>query len=333
MIPGVGSRMTSATPLLALGAAILILVSSCSSQSEEDVVPTGSGSNQSAPPWVECGSRPSSCGYPDESSTGVPPDTTLVDVPAQATSGPGWEVDPRGWISVSEDGAIIDGIRTNLSIDVSADDVVLRNSEIVVGGDTWAIVTRMTNNVTIANNTISAPSSDGPNRLLVGIKDIEGGSSGLRIIGNDISHTATGIQIDSGLIQDNYIHDLGFNSGDHVNGTTSNAGTSLLVIQHNTVFNQRSQTDAISLFQDFGPQSNRTIIDNLVAGGSYTIYAGANEGKEATATNIRVLNNRVSTRYFPRGGDFGPANAYAPSAGNEWAGNTWDHDGSIIPPP
>ncbi len=234
---------------------------------------------------------------------------------------------------MSEDGAIIDGIRTNLSIDVSADDVVLRNSEIVVGGDTWAIVTRMTNNVTIANNTISAPSSDGPNRLLVGIKDIEGGSSGLRIIGNDISHTATGIQIDSGLIQDNYIHDLGFNSGDHVNGTTSNAGTSLLVIQHNTVFNQRSQTDAISLFQDFGPQSNRTIIDNLVAGGSYTIYAGANEGKEATATNIRVLNNRVSTRYFPRGGDFGPANAYAPSAGNEWAGNTWDHDGSIIPPP
>lgn len=278
--------------------------------------------------------QPSSCGYPDETNTGVPIDTVLTDVPAQATSGQGWEVDPRGWISVSEDGAVIDAIRTNLSIDVSANNVIIRRSEITVGGDTWAIVTRNTKNVTIIDNTITAPATDGPNRLLVGIKDINGESTGLQVLSNDISHTATGVQIDSGTIKDNYIHDLGYNEGDHVNGTTSNAGVSQLDIEHNTVFNQRSQTDAISLFQDFGPQSNRLIRDNLVAGGGYSIYGGANEGKEATATNIRIVDNRISNRFFAAGGAFGPGNAFASSsAGNEWSGNVWDHDGSTVPPP
>jgi hypothetical protein len=280
-----------------------------------------------------CAEIPSACGYPDETNSGVLQTDRLIDVPGDVTSGTGWEVDPRGWISVNKDGAVIDGITTTLSIDVSANNAIISNSRITVSGDTWAIVTRDTTDVTIQNNEISSPVAEGPQRLLVGIKDINGGSSGLKVVGNNIFHTATGVQIDSGLIEDNYIHDLGFNEGDHVNGTTSNAGIVPLTIRHNTVLNPLSQTDAISLFQDFGPQANRLIEDNLIAGGSYTLYAGANEGKEATATNIRVVNNRFSQIYFPKGGDFGPGNAYAPSSGNEWSGNVWDHDESEVPPP
>ena len=119
-----------------------------------------------------------------------------------------------------------------------------------------------------------------------------------------------------GLIEDNYIHDLGYKAGDHVNGFTCNGGSTQLTIRHNTVFNQHSQTDAVSLFQDFGPQSNRLITNNLLAGGGYTLYAGANPGKESTATNIVVTNNRFSTKFYPRGGSYGPYTAYASGQGN-----------------
>ena len=130
--------------------------------------------------------------------------------------------------------------------------------------------------------------------------------------------------MESGLIQDNYIHDMGYKSGDHLNGITSNGSTALLTIRHNTVLNSFDQTDAISLFEDFGVQANRTIDNNLVAGGGYTIYGGANPGGAATS-NIHITNNRFSRLYYPNGGSYGPVTAYAPSgAGNTWTGNIWD---------
>jgi hypothetical protein len=78
------------------------------------------------------------------------------------------------------------------------------------------------------------------------------------------------------------------------------------------VFNSQPQTDAISLFQDFGTQTNRVIDNNLVAGGGYTIYGGANPGGAQTS-NIRITNNRFSRIYFPRGGYYGHATAFDPS--------------------
>ena len=144
---------------------------------------------------------------------------------------------------------------------------------------------------------------------------------------------ATGVQVESGLIQDNYIHDLGYKDGDHVNGTTSNGGSRALTLRHNTVFNQFSQTDAISLFQDFGSQANRVIDNNLLAGGGYTIYAGANQGKAATATNITVTNNRISRMYYPSGGYWVPAPPTPHPAPTPGPGNTWDDTGAAINTP
>jgi hypothetical protein len=137
------------------------------------------------------------------------------------------------------------------------------------------------------------------------------------------------VQTDSGLIQDNYIHDMGYRSGDHINGTTSNGGGALLTIRHNTIFNQIDQTDAVSLFEDFGSQHDRVIDDNLLAGGGYTIYGGANPGGAATS-NIRITNNRISRMYYPNGGYYGPVTAFDPQgSGNVWSGNVWDDDPSV----
>lgn len=210
-----------------------------------------------------------------------------------------------------------------------ANNVTISNVKSLMGGESWAIALRHAQGARISNVEIAAPDLSA-NRLMVGIKDIYGDSGSLTVRTSDISGTSTAIQVDQGLIEDNYIHDLGYKAGDHVNGFTSNGGSTQLTIRHNTVFNQHPQTDAISLFQDFGPQSNRLITNNLLAGGGYSLYAGANAGKESTATNIAVTNNRFSTKFYARGGSYGPFTAYVSGQGNAWSGNVWDETGANL---
>ncbi len=170
--------------------------------------------------------------------------------------------------------------------------------------------------------------------MLAGVKDMYGDSTGLAVLRTNISQAETGVQLESGLVADNYIHNTGYLPGDHVNGVTSNGGvTTLLTITHNTIYIDRSQTDAIGLFDDFGVQANRTITSNLVAGGGYPIYGGQNPGTPAP-TGIRVTGNRVATIYYPKGGAYGPAAAYSSTGtGNTWTANTWDTTGLAIPAP
>lgn len=281
---------------------------------------------------VACAPKPSACGYPDSTTAGVPAGTTLRSVPSQVSSGNGWHWDSRGWVTVDGDGAVLDGLSVLTNVEVTANNVTIKNSRIVNTGEGWGVGLRHAAGTVIRNNEIYSPYA-GSGRLMVAIKDIYGDSTSTQVLGNDIYHTSTGVQIESGLIQDNYIHDMGYVSGDHLNGTTSNGGTTQLTLRHNTIFNSQAQTDAISLFQDFGAQSNRLIDNNLLAGGGYTIYAGANPGMSATATNITVTNNRISRMYYPNGGYYGPVTAYTSGNGNTWSGNVWDEpaQGTVNP--
>ena len=293
--------------------------------------PPASVPSPTTPPSSQrnCAATPSSCGYPDASNTGVPTGTVMRRIPEDVTSGAGWHYDSRGWIEIDGAGTVFDSFDVANDINVSASNVTIRNCRIRLGGESQGIGLRHTNNVTIQDSQINSPNG-GDNRLMVGIKDIYGDSTGLKILRTNIWNTSTAIQVESGLIKDNYIHDLGYKNGDHVNGTTSNGGTGLLTIDHNTVFNSYDQTDAISLFQDFGNQANRTISNNLLAGGGYTIYAGANPGKLPTS-NITITNNRISRKYFPNGGSFGPITAYnANGTGNSFTGNIWDDTGQSL---
>lgn len=296
---------------------------STSSPAPSTTSPSASGSQKR-----NCAARPSACGYPDATNTGVPSGRTLKSVPGDISSGAGWHYDSRGWIEVDGNGAVLDGISTSASIDVTASNVTIENSKITVTGEGWGIAARHAANLVIRNNNISSPANTGPNRLMVGIKDIYGDSTGMQVIGNNIWNTSTGVQIESGLIEGNYIHDLGYTSGDHLNGTTSNGGTRPLTIRHNTIFNKYEQTDAISLFQDFGIQANRTIDDNLLAGGGYTIYGGG--GSDGPATNISITNNRFARVFYANSGYYGPVAAFDRGGNNVWSGNVWDDTGAVV---
>jgi len=324
--------------VLALGAGTAAVIAksdrhSGASKPVDQSTPNVQPSDTPGPTIRGCAAKPSACGYPDESTTGVPSGTDLVRVPEDVSSGKGWHYDPRGWIEIDGDGVTLSGITTTKNVNVTGPNATIKNSRIIVSGESFGVSVRRAKNVTVQDNEIAGPTASGSKRLMVGVKDIYADSDGLKVVGNDIWNTATGVQMDVGLIEDNYIHDLGYTSGDHVNGTTSNGGSRQLTIRHNTIFNPHAQTDAISLFQDFSKQSNRVIDNNLVAGGGYSIYAGANEGKAAGATNISVTKNRISRIYFPKGGYYGWATAYTSGGSNSWSGNVWDDTGETIKAP
>ena len=284
-----------------------------------------------------CGPSPHACGYPDATNTGVPKGMALKSVPGQVSSGPGWSWSDGG-VNITAARTVFEGFAVKGAINVMASGVTVKNVSISnfgddIGGDGVNLVNNP-DDVTIEHTDISSPyGTHGFKGIFAGIKDIQGNAHGTRVLANNIADASTGVQIYAGLIRDNYIHDVSFaDSGSHLNGTTSNGSTVPLRIVHNTVFNPNDQTDAISLFEDFGVEANVVINNNLVAGGGYAIYGGQNPGGPR-AYNIRITNNRFSTIYYPQCGSFGYIAAFdASGPGNVWSGNVWDNTGAPVSP-
>jgi hypothetical protein len=285
------------------------------------------------PTPANCSNAPHLCGFPDATNSGVPASmrTKLRTVPGQVSSGPGWQFNPGGWVEVDGNGAVLKGLNIPYNVDVTASHVTIEDDVIVNTGDDFGVSIRHSHGVTVKDCDISSPYTDS-RRLMVGVKDVYGDATGIKVIGDNIWHTATGVQIGAGVIANNYIHSMGFKSGDHVNGITVNGSTTPLAIRHNTVFVNLDQTDAISLFEDFGVEANKLIKDNLVAGGDYSIYGGAKSGGPQSY-NIRIIGNRFSRKYYSNGGQFGPAAYFDSGRGNVWAGNIWDGSKAVVTSP
>lgn len=288
--------------------------------------------NRPVRPLTDCARSPHQCGFPDARNTGVPAQARLRKVPTQVSSGPGWYYDHRGFVAVVGSGAVLSGLFIPYGVSVTASHVTIRDVKIITSGQSaMGIALRHVQDVTIEHSTI-AGTNTGSGRLMVGVKDVYGDAQGTKILDNNIFQASTGVQIYQGLIQGNYIHHLGMTSSDHVNGVTTNGDTRPLAIRHNTIFDSFAQTDAIGLFQDFGVVANVTIDDNLLAGGGYSIYAG--EGDKGRPSHIVVAGNRISTKFFERGGYWGPAVDFDVRApGDAWSGNVWDSTGRPFPAP
>jgi hypothetical protein len=227
-----------------------------------------------------------------------------------------------GNLSIYDDGAVIENIDLTGSIDVYADNVTIRRSR-VSGTNWWGIQLRGEfTNLTIEDCDIFG---NGVQQMQYGIKSLGGFITVRR---NDVHTISDGIDTPQGLIEDNYVHDPVFFDGDHNDMIVSEGGMPAggsLTIRHNTVINTLDQTGAIALFADWGPQHDVTVENNLVAGGGYTVYAGA-----TGSSNLRFLNNVFSKRVFPNGGFWGPvAHWNAGGTGNVWQGNTWE-DGTPV---
>jgi len=317
---------------LALGGAAILAVAGAIALVCLQVIP----SNSHATVQTNCAASPHLCGYPDATNTGVPSGMKLKTVgpgKGQLSSGPGWHFDSRGWVEVDGNGAVLSGLYIPYNLDInSVSNVTVKDVKVVTSGDSsFGISLRHTTNATVENSTIQGVNT-GADRLMVGVKDIYADATGTSVLDNNILRVATGVQIPEGLIEGNYIHNMGMIPGDHVNGITVNGSTTPLTIKGNTILVHLDQTDAVSLFQDFGLEANKTIENNLLAGGSYTIYGG--DGQYGATSGIVITGNRISTIYYPHGGTYGPVAYFTSSGtGNSWSGNTWDQNGQTIPSP
>jgi len=294
---------------------------------------SGAAGRAGAAVLTNCAATPSACGYPDATNTGVPSGMTLKTVPSQVSSGPGWSYNASGGdVVVTGNGTVLSGLYIPYNLVIEASDVTVDDVEVVSGG-MFGISLAHTTNVTIENSTISGQNST-TGRVGYAIDDVYGDSTGMVINADNISYFKTAIQMNTGLIENNYIHAPGYVAGDHTNGIFDNGGTEPMTIENNTIFNDLTQTDDISLDSESSgsPVANKTIENNFLAGGSYSIYGG--NSLSNTISNIVIQGNRFGQLYFSLGGQYGPAAYFATTGtGNVWSGNFWDTTGQAITAP
>jgi hypothetical protein len=251
-----------------------------------------------------CASVPSQCGYPDATNTGVPRGVTLR---------------PSGSVAASHNGQVIDGLDITGEINVTADNVVVRNTRVTGGGD-WVVIVRPgVDNLTIEDSELRTP--PGTPQDIACVLNI--GDAKPRIIRVNIHSCSAGVSSGGGIVQDSYIHDMAQKPGlSHDVGVASN-GTGGMTITHNTIFNQLEQTAAIAFYQDFDVQRNNLVQDNLLAGGGYCLYGG--KGDKGSTSSIRFINNRLSRKYNDNCGYYGVIASWSENdPGNVWSGNYWD---------
>jgi hypothetical protein len=251
--------------------------------------------------------------FPTERTTGVRPGVYLRKVKET---------------TIYEAGAVLENVEVRGKLNIEADDVTVRNVRIIGEGD-WAVIQRQGHSgLTLENVEIAG---DGTTKVDTAVLN-QGGMVTIRRA--NIHTVSNGVSTEHGLIEDSYLHDFTEFEGDHVDGVQS-AGSPMkglsLILRHNTILNQVAQTSAVILGQDFSRVHSVVIENNLLAGGGYTIYGG--QGKFGTPTDVRIVDNVFSTRFFPKGGHFGPVSYFdAKGRGNLWEGNVWERSGGPVRP-
>jgi hypothetical protein len=293
----------------------------------------GTGTRADAAVLTNCAANPVTCGYPGATNTGVPAGTTLKSVPSQVSSGTGWSYNATdNEVIVTGNGAVLSGLSIPYPVEIDASNVTLNDVQVLTGG-AFAIDLRHTTGVTIENSVISGTNAT-TGRVDSAIDDVYGDSTAMTIKDNNISQFRTAMQVSAGLVQGNYIHNPGYITGDHTNGIVTNGGTESMTINDNTVFISLGQTDAISLDAATAGAtvSNKTIENNFLAGGGYSIYGG--DGQSNPTAKIVITGNRFGQQYYAKGGQFGAVAYYDPTgSGNTWTANIWDTTAQAIPAP
>jgi hypothetical protein len=263
---------------------------------------------------------------PPPTAAPKPVPTTAPPVPSAVSGGPangsntgvpaGTVLRAAGSNTISTPGTVIEGVEwTSGCLNIEASNVTIRRSRIKTAarcGDALVQVGYDHRGLVFEDVEL-----DGQGGAGYGIC-----CSGFTLTRANIHGFMHGVHLnDNVVVQDSWIHDMAMKPGDHVDGIISNGDTSNIVIKHNTITNQFTQTSAIALFDDFGCFSNVTVDSNTLGGGGYTVYAGShcNPGP----AQVRWTNNR-----FLRTARYGPVTDVSPSV--QWSNNVWNDNSQPI---
>lgn len=277
---------------------------------------------------------------PDDGGVTPPPSG---DWPSEANTGPaaGISLTNSGSIEAKTDNAVIKNMRVNGAITVTAMNVTVQDCEVNASGAMYGI--QVPDGIGQKNLKVircHVYGDGGPNRTA---SHVTGGVWGAKEVAFCNIHGCENavVQGEPALyMHDNYIHDSAnwpSVAGDHTDGlqTYGWAGSGGLRIEHNTIMavetgGERTGSSttyycssAIALSQD---QHDLTINNNLLAGGTYTIYGNAQAG--GSPANTKVTNNRFSTRYGAKVGQYGTSQGFA--SNTVWTGNVIHETGAPV---
>ena len=209
-----------------------------------------SGQHQTpAPKRINCALKPHVCGFPDGTNTGIKP---------------GIHLRPSGPVTADRNGQIINKLDIHGDINVSARNVVIKNTRVTNDGGDWVIMIRPgTKNLTIEDSEIMSPKGAAvDNACILNVSNARPVMLRLNIHG-----CSAGVSSGGGRLEDSFVHSPGFTPGlSHVTMVASNDGGHFTIL-HNTIFNPHEQTATIAFYQDFGPQADDLVRHNLLAGG------------------------------------------------------------------
>jgi hypothetical protein len=294
----------------------------------------GSTATASSPAHRHCFAHPSACGYPDRSNTGVP------------ASFRGRLVVREGDLVVHTPGAVVSGMEIHGSIEITADNVRVENSEVISAGATahniW--IGPNVGGVVIQDSTLRGRDT-AANAVQYGVQNAGlSTNTGLRLQMFNCTECWSG----SGTVRDSYAITNAVVAGAHYEPVYFGGGGGRLTVDHNTLLNPHDQTAAVFTKADFGPLGPVTITNNLLAGGGFLIYGGGG-GNAAVVGPVTVTGNRFArclsppiadrggghycrggpdaNGYWPEGGHYGVGGAFVARA-TTWSGNYWDADGA-----
>lgn len=226
---------------------------------------------------------PSDGQWPDESNTGV--------VGAGLSYS---QLTPSGSITVTQPGTVIDKMDVRGQIKVRAENVTIRRTRVRTSGTLYGIEITpgikgtVIEDVEVAGTDSSCGIGIAHNRYVARRVNVHGCADGLRI-GQDTS------------IEDSYIHSLRDGDGTHNDAVQSIGGSRMRIVGNRLEGPWREQTSAIILSSYNSPIHDLLVQDNLVSGGTYTVYlfhAGESVSNVRFIDNVWVDN---SWKYGPEG--------------------------------
>lgn len=287
-------------------------------------VPADSTGGGVQPPPVpandkNCFSKPSACGYPDETNTGWQHTGVSLKVVTQ---------DPY---VIDTPGAIISGLDIHGCVDVLAQNVTIKNSRITCNNQP------MIKNFEVGNNHNLIDVGAGlllQDVELNGMNDADSAGvafNNYKVIRGNFHNIGTAVRLGDNVdIEDSYVHDIAATEASHNGGLPSDGGAGI-TLKHNTVFVAVQNGDPIELYNGESTQGGIAVVKNVVvdnnflAGGNYIMFCGILGN---TAPNLTVTNNRFSRAIFKNGGFYGDTSNCSGAAA--WSNNYWDEDLSRV---
>ena len=235
--------------------------------------------------------EPSPAGSPDHVVLTPQPEPEPVPVfPSADTTGvpEGVRLSPSESVTVTEDGAVLDGLHVRGRIVVEADDVVIRNT--LVESDTSLAplhVARDTTGTLIEDVEVDNQGGTGIGIFLQGSAtvsrvDVHSAEDGIRINADDV------------LVEDSYIHDLSRLPDGHHDCIQIRSGDAVTIRGNSLQAYVAAEDDPMNAAVQIGSLSGEDqiselqVVANLMNGGNYTVNGGGRDEVESA----RYAENR-----------------------------------------